>query len=169
MGMLCLDTDSCHFQNRERARFCAQCGIPLQGTLVQGRYEIQLLMSKDQKTVTLQAIDRHGGQSVIVRALLPKKADAEERERFLQDAELAASFSDRMQEPGSIRVTDYGQDGPLTFLVKCEYKPGTSSVDPQAIRPHMTVRVADSRVSPWLPSASVMPGSTLDDEDELQT
>src|SRR5579863_4731712 len=98
MGM-CLDIEDCSFQNRERARFCARCGIPLQGTLVQGRYEIQLLMSKDQKTVTLQAIDRHGRQSVIVRALLPKKAGAAERESFLQDAELAASFSNHLQEP----------------------------------------------------------------------
>ena len=109
MGMLCLDTEDCQFQNRDGARFCARCGIPLRGTLVQGRYEIQALTNKDRSTITLRAIDRHEGHPVTVRALLPKETYEEERESFLLDAELARSLSSRIPEPGSIHVTDYGR------------------------------------------------------------
>ncbi|HLJ34036.1 MAG TPA: hypothetical protein VKU38_10315, partial [Ktedonobacteraceae bacterium] len=116
MGM-CLDIEGCSFQNREKARFCAQCGIPLQGTLVQGRYEIIELTAKDRITASLQAIDRHERRPVTVRVLLPKKASAAERETFLQDADLAVLLSSRMHDTGSIHVTDFGQDGPIVFLV----------------------------------------------------
>ena len=57
MGM-CLDNDDCLFQNLDKARFCAKCGIPLQGSLLQGRFEIQGLIGKDRSTITLNAIDR---------------------------------------------------------------------------------------------------------------
>src|SRR5947209_6783510 len=89
MGMPCLDFESCNFQNREKARFCVRCGIPLRGTLVQGRYEIRDLVSKDRATATLDALDRHVGQLVTVRALLPRQTSTADRENFLQDAELA--------------------------------------------------------------------------------
>ncbi len=56
-----------------------------------------------------------------VRALLPKQAGEAERENFLQDAQFAMALSSRVQESGSIHVTDYGQDGPLAFLVKSEF------------------------------------------------
>ena len=120
MGM-CLDIEDCNFQNRDKARFCAQCGIPLQGTLVQGRYEILELTAKDRVTASLQALDRHERRPVTVRVLLPKKASSAERETFLQDADLAVSLSSLMHDSGSIHVTDYGQDGPIVFLVKSEY------------------------------------------------
>ena len=103
---ICLDTKDCKFQNRDKARFCARCGIPTKGALVQGRYEIQDLIAKDRTSVTLRAVDRHQGLPVTVRALLPKQTSVKECEDFLQDAELAISFSSHVQEPGSIRVTD---------------------------------------------------------------
>ncbi len=81
MGM-CLDTEDCRFQNRDKARFCAKCGIPTQGALLQGRYEIQYLISKDHSTVTLRAIDRHEGLPVIVRALIPNKCSEETRWQY---------------------------------------------------------------------------------------
>src|SRR5947207_1343493 len=121
MGMLCLDTEGCNFLNLENARFCARCGIPLQGTLVQGRYEVQVLTGKDHSTVMLHAIDRHNGHGVTLRVLRPRQTTQAERENFLQDAELALSLSSHTQEPGSIYVTDFGQDGPVAFLVKSEY------------------------------------------------
>ncbi len=117
----CLDLDGCGFENRDRARFCAHCGIPTKGSFLQGRYEIRALTGKEPNIVTLQAIDRHGGQPVIVRALLPREASTQDREDFLQDAELAASVSERIRETGSICVTDYGQDGPVAFLAKKEF------------------------------------------------
>ncbi len=120
MGM-CLDLEDCRFQNRGKARFCAQCGMPLQGTLVQGRYEIVELTAKDRVTASLQAIDRHEHCPVTVRVLMPKKASMAERETFLQDADLAVSLSSRMRDNGSIHVTDYGQDGPIVFLIKSVY------------------------------------------------
>src|SRR2546426_7960277 len=119
MGM-CLDIEDCAFQNLGKARFCAKCGIPLQGSLLQGRYEIQGLIAKDRNTITLSAIDRQEELPVTVRALQPNITSAEERDIFLQDAELAFALSGRINETGSIRVIEYGQDGPITFLVKSE-------------------------------------------------
>src|SRR5437762_7745183 len=92
MGM-CLDVASCSFENREKARFCARCGIPLRGAFLLGRYEIHELVSKDRGTVTLHAVDRHSGLLVTVRALIPESANDKDREEFLQDAELAKSLS----------------------------------------------------------------------------
>src|SRR6266487_335821 len=137
MGM-CLDTEDCGFENRDTARFCAKCGIPIQGTLLQGRYEIQYLVGKDLSTITLRATDLHNGLPVTVRALLPNKIRAEEREIFLQDAELAVALSSRINEVGSIRVTDYGQDGPIAFLVKSELDEVTAK---HSAKPHLTARV----------------------------
>ena len=111
MGM-CLDNDDCLFQNLDKARFCAKCGIPLQGSLLQGRYEIQGLIGKDRSTITLSAIDRQEELYVTVRALQPKMTSAEERDIFLQDAELAFALSGRFHETGSIHVIGYGRDGP---------------------------------------------------------
>src|SRR2546430_1737605 len=117
----CLDLDGCGFETRDRARFCGQCGIPTKGSFLQGRYEIRALTGKEHTIVTLQAIDRHGGLPVIVRALIPRGTSTQDREDFLQDAELAASVSERIREAGSICVTDYGQDGPVVFLAKKEF------------------------------------------------
>ncbi len=119
----CLDLASCGFINQEKARFCARCGIPTKGAFLQGRYEITALTGKDRGTVTLQAIDKHGGQPVTVRALIPINTSLQEQENFLQDAELAMSLSSHINDPGSIRVMDYGQDGPVTFLIKAETRP----------------------------------------------
>src|SRR5258708_13026381 len=103
---LCLDTEDCRFQNRDKACFCARCGIPAQGTLLQGRYEVQDLVGKDRNTITLHATDRREGHPVIVRALLPVKATAEEGEIFLQAAELAVALSSPATQPTRILVTD---------------------------------------------------------------
>src|SRR5438067_819306 len=135
MGM-CLDVASCSFENREKARFCARCGIPLRGTFLLGRYEIHELVSKDRGTATLHAIDRHTELLVTVRALIPEVTNDKEREEFLQDAELAKSLSSRINEAGSIRVTDFGQDGPVVFLVKSEF---TGRQEPA--RPRIIARV----------------------------
>src|SRR5215467_932803 len=119
MGM-CLDNEDCSFQNSDDARFCSKCGIPLQGSLLHGRYEIRDLTVKARSTITLNAFDRQAGGYVTVRALQPNVTSAEERDIFLQDAELAFALSDHVHEAGSIRVIEYGQDGPITFLVKSE-------------------------------------------------
>src|SRR5438876_10401218 len=119
MGM-CLDTEDCSFQNLDKARFCAKCGIPLQGSLLQARYEIHGLICKDHNTITLSALDHREELPVTLRALQPNVTSEEERDIFLQDAELAFALSGRIDETGSIRVIDYGQDGPIIFLVKSE-------------------------------------------------
>jgi len=116
--VMCLDTDECQHANQATDRFCAQCGLPIVGSLLQGRYLIQNLSAKDRMTVTLLAKDRHTSKEVTVRVLRPLRARPEDRADFLQDAELALSFSSTMQEPGSICVTDFGEDGPAVFLVK---------------------------------------------------
>src|SRR2546425_9615324 len=142
---LCLDTEDCRFQNRDKARFCARCGIPTWGTLLQGRYEVQDLVGKGRNTITLRATDRREGHPVIVRALLPVKASAEEREIFLQDAELAVALSSHINEAGSIRVTDYGQDGPIAFLVKSELEELSA---PYNSKPGITARVGSDIFQP---------------------
>src|SRR6202022_3191334 len=116
----------------------ARCGIPLHGAFLQGRYEILGLISKDRETATLEATDHHGGQAVTVRALIPKGSNVQAREEFLQDAELAQSLSARVSDPGSIRVTDYGQDGPVAFLVKTELLLTTQ--EPRPLQPHIVAR-----------------------------
>src|SRR5437588_10176125 len=157
MGTLCLDTESCNFHNREKARFCARCGIPLRGTLVQGRYEIQELADKDRATVTLQAVDRLEGHAVTVRVLLPRQSSEAERKSFLQDAEFAKALSSNMQEPGSIHVTDYGEDGPVAFLVKSEFSPDGSQLDVHPFKPQMTARVEGNifPTNPPTPSVTI--------------
>ena len=116
--VMCLDTDECLHENQQDERFCARCGIPIAGAFLQHRYRIRALSSKDRTTVVFNAIDRQTGKDVMVRVLRPRIATLEERSDFLQDAELALSFSRTMHEPGSICVTDYGEDGPVAFLVK---------------------------------------------------
>src|SRR6266700_3287059 len=143
--VICLDREECDFQNRDKARFCASCGIPTRGALLNGRYEVQELISKDRDKVT-------------VRALLPKRASEKEREEFLQDAELAASLSHNIHDAGSIRVIDYGQDGPVVFLVKSAF----DAEDVLPARRRMTVRVnSDAFELPQLSSGT----NGLDDED----
>ncbi len=137
--VMCLDTEECLHENQERERFCTNCNIPTAGSLLQGRYEIHTLRAKDRTTVTLNAIDRHTGKDVTVRVLRPRKATKEERAEFLQDAELALTFSSTMHEPGSICVTDFGEDGPVVFLVKSVME--EQPVENPSARPRMTVRV----------------------------
>src|SRR5947209_4524023 len=117
----CLDLEGCGFETQDKARFCGYCGIPTKGSFLQGRYEIRHLTGKEHNIVTLQAIDHHGDLPVTVRALIPKETSRQDRENFLLDAELATSVSERVKETGSIRVTDYGQDGPLVFLIKKKF------------------------------------------------
>src|SRR5947209_10609365 len=146
--VICLD-EECQGQNRDKARFCASCGLPTRGALLHGRYEIQSLLKKDRSTVTLGALDRHVGQPVIVRALQPRHTSKEERETFLQDAELAMMLSNSVHEPGSIRVIDFGQDGPVAFLVKSEMKElDANEQESQSARPRMTVRVGGDIFQP---------------------
>src|SRR5450755_1386671 len=153
MGMLCLDTEGCNFQNRDKARFCAQCGIPLQGTLLQGRYEILSFMGKDRATVTFNAHDRYEDRPVTIRALRPALTSAAEQESFLQDADMAVSLSHRIQEPGSIHVTDYGQDGPIAFLVKAEFSAHSLLTDLNPFKQRMAVHVGSDAFSTVPPSA----------------
>src|SRR5260370_21269477 len=89
--------------------------------------------------ITMQANDRHYGIPVTIRALLPHNTGTQERETFLQDAELAVTLSKQLYEPGSIRVIDYGLDGPIAFLVKTDLDEGAG--ERQSARPRMTVRV----------------------------
>src|SRR6266705_1849477 len=143
---ICLDTEDCKFQNRDEARFCAKCGIPTRGALLQGRYEIQDLIGKDHSTITLRATDRHEGLTVTVRALLPDKTSEEEREIFLQDAELAFALSSRMNESGSIRVIEYGQDGPITYLIK--FEDDVSIAENNTDKRRLTVRIGSDIFQP---------------------
>jgi len=116
--VMCLDTAECRHENQRGERFCANCGLPIVGSILQNRYEIHMLQAKDRNSVTLSAFDRLLSKPVIVRVLRPYKTQPEEREDFLQEAEMARIFSSTVREPGSVRVTDFGEDGPVAFLVK---------------------------------------------------
>src|SRR6266487_6575917 len=170
MGMQCLDIEDCGFENSDKAHFCARCGIALRGALVQGRYEIQALTNKDRTTVTLSALDRHTGRPVTIRALRPRMASELDREAFLQDAELAMNMSKQMRDPGNIYVTDFGQDGPLTFLVKSEYLPNEVLPDIRPFKSRMTIRIDGNLVSHTpLPAVHDDDDDTFDDEDDALT
>src|SRR5438270_701335 len=140
--VMCLNTIDFNYQNREKSRFCANCGIPVQGALLLGRYEIQALAGKDRSMITIHANDRHYGVPVTIRALLPQNTTEQERNTFLQDAELAVALSKQVHEPDSIRVIDYGQDGPIAFLVKSDLDEEAN--EKQSARQRMTVRVERS-------------------------
>ena len=162
----CLNKKECGFQNRDKARFCARCGIPLQGAFLLGRYEVSTLTGKDRNIVTLHAIDRHTNQAVTVRALVPRETKSEERENFLQDAELAASFSANIDDPHSIRVIDYGQDGPVAFLVKSEQM----ATESDSARPHIVARIGGDIVQRIPAKATPLPAihsDMLEDEEAL--
>src|ERR1700682_1521301 len=148
--VMCLDTLDCRYQNREKSRFCASCGIPVRGALLQGRYEVQSLLTKNRSTVTLQGNDLHQEIPVTIRALLPNETSDKEREDFLQDAELAMMLSKQVHEPGSVRVIDYGEDGSLVFLVKTDMDEEITEKHPS--RPRMTVRVEHESYDYALPS-----------------
>ena len=169
MGMLCLDTEGCNFQNRDKARFCAQCGIPLQGTLLQDRYEILSFTGKDRTTITFNAHDRHEDRPVTIRALRPTQASAAEQESFLQDADMAVLLSHRIQEPGSIHVTDYGQDGPIAFLVKSEFSAQSLLSDLSPFKQRMAAHVGSDRFSTAAPSAAASVLNNLVDEEDMAT
>src|SRR5579875_1189686 len=159
----CLDAEGCGYQNPDKVRFCARCGIPTRGSFLLGRYEIMDLLSRDRQTVTLQALDHHRGLPVMVRVLRPRETTEQEREEFLQEAELAMSLSSRVHEPGSIRVTDYGQDGPVAFLVKTEFDPARQPA--RQFRPHMTVRVGSNLL--WSEAeATVQAAAEVKEEEE---
>src|SRR5579859_2829742 len=96
--VMCLDTIDCRYENREKSRFCASCGTPVRGALLQGRYEVQALLAKNRNLVTLQATDLHEEIPVTIRALLPQETGDKERENFLQDAELAMMLSKQRSE-----------------------------------------------------------------------
>src|SRR5437588_4019715 len=173
MGQLCVDAADCQFQNRDKARTCPGSGIPRRGTLVQGRYEIQELAVKDRATVTLHAVDQLEGHAVTVRVLLPRQSSETERKSFLQDGEFAKALSSNMQEPGSIYVTDYGQDGPVAFLVKSEFSPDGPQLDEHPLKPQMIARVEGNvfPINPPTPSVPVekQPDTSLEDDDEMPT
>ncbi|HEX4716515.1 MAG TPA: hypothetical protein VH164_16475, partial [Ktedonobacteraceae bacterium] len=147
---LCLDTEECLHENQDINRFCASCGIPLAGSVLQGRYEIHTLRAGDRASVTLNATDRSTGKTVTVRALRPNRIRPEDRADFLQDAELALTFSSTMREPGTICVTDFGEDGPVAFLVKTLIEEQPAEVPPARSRVTIGGTEENFRASPTL-------------------
>jgi len=156
----CLDFKNCGFENRDKAHFCANCGIPIKGTFLHGRYEIQSFMDRNHGTMTLGALDRQSGYPVVVRALMPKDTNEQNREDFLQEAELAASLSASVHDPESVRVVDYGQEGPLTFLIKSRF------AEPQSNTPLQTITGVDRQS--FLPEEAVSSASTNEENTLLR-
>ena len=64
----CLDFKSCGFNNRDKARFCARCGIPTRDTRLQERYEIQILINRIAEQLPYRPWITHNNLSV--RALI---------------------------------------------------------------------------------------------------
>src|SRR5947209_11205131 len=87
----CLDVEGCGFHNREQARLCAQCGIPLQGAFLQGRYEVQSILNKERGTVTLQALDRQGGFPLTGCGFIPKATSIKNTKDLLKVTRWAAA------------------------------------------------------------------------------
>ena len=128
----------------ERKRVSAPTAACRYGEPFCGRYEIQALTSKDRGTITLQGIDRHGNHPVTVRALIVRTQNSQERDDFLQDAEMAASLSAKINDPQSIRVVDYGQDGPIVFLIKAKQ----AQTAQQTSRPRIVTRIGSNIIQP---------------------
>src|SRR2546428_2588766 len=114
MGM-CLDIEDCAFQNLGKARFCAKCGIPLQGSILQGRYEIQGLIGKDRSTITLSAIDRQEELPVTVRALQPNITSTEERDIFCRMQNWHSRFQNALTKLAVFASSNMGKMALLHF------------------------------------------------------
>ena len=110
--MRCLDP-GCRYggENPDDAVVC-RCGLLLPGVTLGGRYRIEGLVGRGEMSVVYQARDLRLKRVVALKALKPF-AHESARARFVNEAELAAA----LDHANILSVLDFGQDGPVAYLV----------------------------------------------------
>jgi serine/threonine protein kinase len=109
--MRCLDPGCRYGENPDDAVVC-RCGLLLPLVTLGGRYRVEGLVGRGEMSVVYQARDLRLKRVVALKAL---KAFAHEsaRARFINEAELAAA----LDHANILSVLDFGQDGPIAYLV----------------------------------------------------
>lgn len=115
---------------------------PMNGTVVEGRYEVRSRLARGGMSTVYLAVDLRLDREVALKVLYPHLAeDPELVERFEQEAKTAA----RLSHPHVVNVLDQGvdehPDGDLAYLVM-EYVPGYTLRTVLQRRQRMSPRVA---------------------------
>src|SRR5215472_9562283 len=109
--MRCLDPGCRYGENPDDAVVC-RCGLLLPSVTLGGRYRIEGLVGRGELSVVYQARDLRLKRVVAMKALKPF-ANEQARARFINEAELAAA----LDHANILSVLDFGQDGPIAYLV----------------------------------------------------
>jgi hypothetical protein len=109
--MRCLDPGCRYGENPADAVVC-RCGLLLPAAKVAGRYQVERLIGRGDVSVVYQARDLRLKRPVALKALRAF-ANEQARARFINEAELAAA----LDHANILAVLDFGQDGPITYLV----------------------------------------------------
>lgn len=109
--MRCLDPGCRYGENPEDATVC-RCGLVLPSAKVAGRYQVERLIGRGDVSVVYQARDLRLKRPVALKALRAL-SNEQARARFINEAELAAA----LDHVNILAVLDFGQDGPITYLV----------------------------------------------------
>jgi hypothetical protein len=114
----------------------AAWSIPLPGTIVGGKYEVETECGRDGLAAILSAVDLGLGRRVVIRVLLPQWADDPQAiEQFRRDGRAAA----RAASDASPRLFDLGKldnGAPyqvLDYLGEHEFSPADRSSSPERI------------------------------------
>ncbi|MCY1159953.1 MAG: hypothetical protein MOP51_2978 [Citricoccus sp.] len=115
---------------------------PLNGTVIEGRYEIRSRLARGGMSTVYLAVDRRLDREVALKVLYPHLA---ENPALVERFELEAKTAARLSHPHVVNVLDQGvdesPDGDLAYLVM-EYVPGYTLRTVLQRRRAMTPRVA---------------------------
>ena len=117
--MRCLDPGCRYGENPDDAVIC-RCGLLLPSVTLGSRYRIEGLAGRGEMSVVYQARDLRLKRVVALKALKPF-ANEQARARFINEAELAAA----LDHANILSVLDFGQDGPIAYLVMPLMRGGT--------------------------------------------
>ncbi len=109
--MRCLDPGCRYGENPADAVVC-RCGLLLPSAKVVGRYQVERVIGRGDVSVVYQARDLRLKRLVALKALRAF-SNEQARARFINEAELAAA----LDHVNILAVLDFGQDGPISYLV----------------------------------------------------
>jgi predicted Ser/Thr protein kinase len=108
----------CGAENQDSAQECAACGrglaVPSPGDVVGGRWEVLARLGSGGMGVVYKAHDRELDETVALKVLRAHLAGSDEMSRrFRSEIKLAR----RIRNRHVCAIHEYGQDGPLRFIV----------------------------------------------------
>lgn len=137
--------DHCNRYNRPNARVCAVCGRLLPGVVLQNRYELtRLLKAGGMSTIYLARARHFGNDFCVVKEMLERFADPQDRQIAIQMLASEAFILRRLNHPYVPRVIDYFEEYKRHYVVM-DYVEGESLQD-----------VLDQEGQPGLPEDRVL-------------